>query len=434
MQHMARGYRYVSEALLDGEGLPRQTLFTGQEVQIKESLVHFPDKNPVYALMYLDRVRNELSQPAPNVEARRFEPLLSQLNAELSTQVGLPGSVDVPFTSWQDIAVCAELFRYGGHYAAEFTELMNTQDPRKMDYMRLVGDMYRQTEDAARAFAPRYQPGVVKSMQNLLADAVYGIHQHIANGSRTDATITLSGGDELPLHMEGDEPYQLLRALRAVFDELSKAGNETASRKRIPVKVTSGSFSMYRFIEDGKPLPVSLYVRPYGNKEYDEALEYGKPGEGVEASINYNVDVSGDSDTLIELGKHQRLGVDTRISIRLDREGIRLEDRIEWGPKDPTQQEGMLSLDISSIMGDERSVGTRLGRFLAWGNSLRTKAQGDVTDWNHIRVHFTAADGEAEIFGTQASQLIESLDSRSLDAAEFGRLLAGRTAVVGSLE
>lgn len=432
--HDGLSYDAITKKLLKQDGIDQSVLYHPLRPDQLISFVEEPDENPVLALVYLDRFNDELMAGSPSPEAIRLAPLINDIQKALADSLGFPGCVPVAFRDWRDILADAELVEYGPHYSGEIYEILTSSAPLKREFLYAIAEMYHHADRAASAFPGLFQEGAKKGMQNLLADAVYAVHHHIAQGGETHERIHLKDGDEgLRLDLTGDEPYQLLAALRSAFKGLEKMRPiiSASSDYSTTVKVKDGDFSVYRFMEGGQFLPMSLHIRPYASKTYDTKFEYGIPEKGVEATININIDAKPDPDGPIELGKHVGDEEDTRISIRLDREGIKLADRMHVERKDPTAPEGMVSIDISAIIGNDNWLGTKLARFLAFGNELRTNSQGDFTDWNHMRVHFTDEDGDAAIFGSEATKLIQELDQQSITEEEAKRLFAGYAVLQG---
>jgi hypothetical protein len=204
--------------------------------------------------------------------------------------------------------------------------------------------------------------------------------------------------------------------------------------KRVVRSVHQESFSIYRlFDREGENIG-SVYIRPRGAHTYDQDLEYGRNGEGVEASISYVVDPYRQPGELIELGKHRKPGPDTRISIRLDREGVTPEARGSDAKRDPTQEQGTLSLDVGSIIGDESWLGTKLGRFLAWGNYLRTLSEGKPTQLNHVTRFFHPETGTADWFAREAEGLIGQLERKRFRLDDLEKKYSGGLIVAQSLD
>jgi hypothetical protein len=440
----ARAYTYIDRVLLERENIDFEVHFRSDTWEEQEMGIFSSTTNPVLAYAYLEQLDTELQTDDPSADAIRFAPLITDLKSELALAHGLPENVQANWQDWPDIGICKGLLSFGDHYKGELAGLINSRNPESMQYVRQVGDIYRLTEGVAWAFPKRYREGVKMGIKNLLADALYAVNYHLSAGSRTDVELPLhSGKGALPLQLEGTEPLELLSLLEQTFTSLRGAWlySNQYNRPAHAIKaVDSENFAMYRFLDyetgEKKILPYSLYVRPYGSTSFDSKLEYGRLGEGVEASISYVVDtglITNDraAEDLIELGKH-RGDDDARISIRLDREGVKSSDRGMGVQKDPTQKEGTLSLDVGSVLGRDDWQSTKLGRLLAWGNVLRTRALGAEAQLNHITEYFTEEDGDADVFALQAARMIEQIDANILKTNHITWLFAGRSALDGT--
>jgi hypothetical protein len=142
------------------------------------------------------------------------------------------------------------------------------------------------------------------------------------------------------------------------------------------------------------------------------------------------IDPTIEEGEVIELGKHRGRGPDNRVSIRLDREGVEPHLRGKQViQRDPTQDQGTLSLDIGSVIGNEDWLSTKIGRFLAWGNMLRSNALSTDTQLNHSTYYFEPVDGRADIFAEEANGLIEHFEARRLTKKQIVERFSGARAV-----
>lgn len=276
-------------------------------------------------------------------------------------------------------------------------------------------------------FPEAYTYGVEQGAQTLFANSLYAVNSHLNNGSRTDARLPLNGNADncLELKLEDDEPLVLLNHLAGGIDII----NDTL--KDPDTKVTKVNedpeFYLYRFWRPGETKNnLSVYIRPEGAETYDNSLEYGRNGEGVEASISFVVDTVMEDREVIELGPHRTNMPDNRISIRLDREGVLPDERGKSSSqRDPTQAQGTLSLDVGSVLGRDDWLGTKIGRFLAFGDMLRREGTGSRTGLNHATHFFTSTDGQAEWFAQDARRLIAEMEDRRLDMQDIEKFSGG---------
>lgn len=198
---------------------------------------------------------------------------------------------------------------------------------------------------------------------------------------------------------EGVEIVAHLQKSLELIHEIITAGDVKVHR----VTEHNDQFVTYRFSSAtlGDAL---LYVRPEGARGYDNQLEYGNR-EGVEASMSFIVNPSEPHDLTIYKDPHG-------VSIRFDREGRRTDESPFTKDRDPTRQDGSISLDISSLMGDGRHMPVKIGRFIAAGNILRAAKIGGEASLHHNNRHFDQATyGTAEGFSKLAIYTIHMAEA-----------------------
>jgi len=88
-----------------------------------------------------------------------------------------------------------------------------------------------------------------------------------------------------------------------------------------------------------------------------------------------------------------------------------------------------VSLDIGSVIGGDKWLGTWVGRFLAMGNFLRSKSQGTQTHLNHVAHQFTNQQGTATHFAQAAQELGAVFAARVMNVSEIARRFTGVAAV-----
>jgi hypothetical protein len=314
-----------------------------------------------------------------------------------------------------------------GEDAKETIELVNNDNPEAGRYIELINGLAESAAKLKTAFPPEFADGVETGVKDLLASTVYAVNQHLKNGGETSVKLPLNNReDALELNLEKGEPLYMLTALSLA---LSRLGGTLAGPNLGTVGINvGGGYQAFRLVS-GSSAPASVYIRPNGASDYDHSYEYGRPSEGVEASISYVVDPLMLDNELLEFGKHFGAGNDSRISIRLDREGVAPDQRLKPGVnRDPTIEQGTLSLDVGSILGRDEWLGTKLGRFLAWGNLLRSQKLDKSSGLNHVTRYFSEADGGAARFGAAASELAEQFESRRLSKKEVAKRFLGASA------
>lgn len=417
----AAAYRHLSRELIIAEGLDETIWFPPLSDAEIDANRKDPDYNPAYAYRYLRDLEQELrAGPQVSDEARRFAPLIQAIHTRMAERVGFDRvPAGVRLEDWADIHNCASLLEYGDNYRRTLAAILERDTGVEREYVRIVSNMNHYAECLAYNFPLRYQQGVVLGFRRALADALYGVLDHVDNGDTTDTNLELQAGAvKLPLQLHGDEPLELLEALHTTVMTLANVGYIGFTKAMRVTKSTD--FSLLRLLQDGgRMMGASVYIRPEGGEVFDPRYEYGRNGEGVEASISYVVDAGYMPGNLSQVGKYRGRGNDKRISIRLDREGVRPDLRASNVQRDPKTPEGTLSLDVGSIIGDDQWLSTKLGRFLAHGNVLRTRVAAESASLNHVVDYFTPEDGRADVFAAEARQLVERLMRREMIVADL---------------
>lgn len=311
----------------------------------------------------------------------------------------------------------------------EIQELLGYKE-QAQPYIEAFTELSAATKRLPEIFPEEYRDGVMAGATAMFNDALYAVRAHLEGNSKTAEKLPLSeGGRVLPLELHGSEPLALLQNITDSINEL----HNTLSDPEMGVTAVSegADFQIYRLWKNDVPgSNVSVYIRPFGAGAYDGELEYGRGSEGVEASISYVVDTNLSPNKVSHIGKTKGSLPDNRISIRLDREGVIPEERGKAGStRDPIREQGTLSLDIGSVIGDEGWLSTKVGRFLAWGNMLRANRLQQSSQLNHSTEYFSPEDGKAKTFARAALVLSHELGTKQLSKKEIAKRLAGIQAV-----
>lgn len=424
-------YRDISLQLAKADGLDIRTLFpypTNDEVERGQ----FDDShNPVLVHEYLSRLQAAMRAGKPDAETEQFAPLIRAMESRLAEHAALPRIPHIDIRDWQVVGKCARLLEYGDQYRSVLIDVLEEGDVADKESLKLLAEMTEFSKDASRVFPDRYRHGVEEGLNHALADGLYAVLGHVSNDTQTDIGLQLSpDGKPLPLKLDGGESLELLRRLHIAFAELAGIGRLHVNRT-IAVSMLDGA-AQYRLMDRrGSLTNTSVYVRPRGAETYHADMEYGRPGEGVEASIGYVVDTDLDAGRLPEVGKHRGKGDDGRISIRLDREGIASYERNSDMRRDPTRQDGTLSLDVGSIIGKDDWTSTKVGRFLAWGNALRAGATGEHVRLNHVTEYFTPEDGDADVFAAEATRLSAGFEATRMTRDQIAQGVSRTAKPVG---
>lgn len=277
---------------------------------------------------------------------------------------------------------------------------------QRLEYIQAFNTLYESAKGLRHVFPQELGDQVAAAARSLLANALFAAQAHLQQDNITKTAVHLRNGAALPLELSGDEPLQLLRQLDNIFRTLRAAVMSETARSILALR--GKGFQVYRFIDlaTSEPSRVSLYTRPAFSPTYDHRYEYGRPGKGVDASINYSVQV--DDSRLQPL--HKSSATLDIISIRLDRE-----------------QDDSIALDIGSVLGggNDARLGTRIGRMLAWGNTLRAAAAGKEISLNHVRDSLDQTYGHAQPFETVARRHLQRINAMRANPAELRHYCSG---------
>ena len=183
--------------------------------------------------------------------------------------------------------------------------------------------------------------------------------------------VTFGSIDEFIAVMEQFEEVMLRR--RAILDDPhTHVSRVVANEERM-------GYQIYRF-HNANLGDVLLHIRQEGAARFDKEFEYGNR-EGAEATsgwitnpqppyfLSSNKDING-------------------VSIRFDREGREPGEAPDSATRTPVRDGGMISLDVSSVLGGTNTPGVRIGRLIAAGTILRAREQGTEAALHHNTNHF----------------------------------------------
>lgn len=277
----------------------------------------------------------------------------------------------------------------------------------------LVG-LYVVASSLGNIFPNQYAIEVQDSVLSLITSALYALDAHQKNDSQTSVELPRMGaGDGWALELTGDQPKELVNTLAAAIATLCTTIESTDTFTTLESDPTKDEFYRYRFWnKNGQALPVAAHIRPYGSRSFDSNIEYGRDGEGVEATINFMVASTLEEGEQIELGKHVGAEPDERISIRLDREGVNHMEHGSSLDRDPTRDQGTVSLDVGAVIGGDNWQSTKIARLLGLGNMIRSNQLGQTVRLNHVIHYLKLEHGRADVFAANAEQVIAKLEAK----------------------
>jgi hypothetical protein len=423
----AQWLRNFARILIKQEGIPEDYVFPDWHSYSFDPLNEH-DANPVRAFMLLDSLDKctTAGKPIPVNRMNRLIPLAFDIHDKIQ------GS-DISFETSErsDLERRASLCRlidFGDDHRAEIEAFLDSRNPEVSRYVDQLNELYIAASNLQTIFPESVAAAVSSGARELVASSIFALHKHFQNGKSTHSKLPLNDQpDALNLQLEGDEPLHILRHLTESMWMLRDIQRSAAYG--VTAVTESNHYRLYRMFDGVTGKQASLYIRPQGGYAFDPAIEYGRMSEGVEASISYVVDATLRPGELLEVGKHRGKTPDARISIRLDREGVEPHLRGQHDAKrDPAQQNGTLSLDVGSVLGNDNWLSTKVGRFLAWGNTLRAAQRGERAGLNHVTHYFTESQGQADVFAATAREMAWQFEANRRSVAEL-RLVAANLAL-----
>lgn len=280
----------------------------------------------------------------------------------------------------------ARALEFGDDYANKILSVAEHASPEQAGK---IFETINEFRDSSAKFAglfgdfdPSFAEATEQAMNERLTDELYSVQQIVKDG-RLEVDVaphrnspdykndwrfmaeedSLEDGIHLLEHTK-KTPELIANILTAPDAVVSKA-----------VEGAAGSFAIYRVVSEtyGQML---AYVREYGGGRFDRGFEYGNR-DGAEASASFMVDPA-------DPHRHLSTSKDPEaVSLRFDRQGFGVDESPFIEERSPIREKGSISLDISSGMGDPRSLPVRMGRFIAAGNLLRAEEVGSKESLHH---------------------------------------------------
>lgn len=194
-----------------------------------------------------------------------------------------------------------------------------------------------------------------------------------------------------------------LKSQQIIQDILSDG--DTIITKAVDVKDNLSLSSQTYRLANKKNGFIQLHVRKRGASSYDRYNEYGNT-EGTEATISWLVDP-------VNPYRLPSLKDPNCISVRFDREGRLPGERPDSNDRSPIRDDGLISIDISSILGGSEvasSLPIRLGRIIAAGNNIRARKRGSENSLNHNTNYFDQKYGQADNFEKIVNYIVEKIE------------------------
>lgn len=304
-----------------------------------------------------------------------------------------------------------------GEVLLDIAEAAPQEDMQEL--LETIGEFREMSTAFSQLFPEEIQSATEKAMSERLTELLALVREVSVNGAYE--TEDLNGLD-VPIEVR-DLPTMIedITTLKESISQLIESvGSNTA---QAVTQSKEEGFALYRFMPSQEaPRPALLYIRPEGAYGYDPQIEYGRPGEGVEASISFIANPGSDE----YISPYKKGRAQDELSIRLDREGLEPGYSPTDTDRDPTRETGTISLDIGSILGRGESFGTRIGREIAAGNQLRAQRLGIKPRLNHNseafdQERFGTSEGFAGLARKMDSMAMARLNGAGTDAPVPGR-------------
>ena len=316
-----------------------------------------------------------------------------------------------------------------GEAILDIAENATTEQSTKI--FETVNSLRQRSHEYAEMFAsidPEFAKQTEKALNERTTDMLTALQEVAVNGSLDE---DVSPARNTPGHESNGDFDSKLGSLDEAIEVFGNLDKTFAKQQEIlqaddlqisHVNEDSSQFTLYRFNSktEGNML---LYVRPEGAYGYDRAVEYGNHA-GVEASMSFVVDPVNPRKLLLPKSADG-------VSIRFDREGRAVGEAPNSPDRDPTRQDGMVSIDVSSIIGSVDSMPVKIGRMVAAGNLIRSRREGTADSLHHNANYFDQGKyGSAKGFGELARKLTQQVEMlrRSKTQIQMAKRAFGRAA------
>lgn len=386
-----------------------EDVFDGDSEKVELlQIVHTPEIRE----MLEKHIGVDLSEIPLAMQARLLGYMTHRSMEEFSRVSEVAGKIQQEHGSTADFFEAFLATEFGDDFGNAILDIADHVPPEKTARVcELVNSLRRKSHEYADIFAsidPALAEQTEKALSERITDVLVSLREVAVQGSLKEDVSPARNTPEQGSAKEFSVEVQSLDEALGILADLEKTFTAQqaiihAEDLRINrVNDDTSQFTLYRFVSEttGNML---LYVRPEGGHGYDSAVEYGNRA-GVEASISFVVNPL-DPHALI-LPKSSE-----GVSIRFDREGRAVGEAPNSPDRNPTREDGMMSVDVSSIMGPETSAPVRIGRFVAAGNLIRSRNEGTADSLHHNSNYFDQQKyGSAKGFAELARGVIEQVE------------------------
>ncbi|PKL31733.1 hypothetical protein CVV43_01235 [Candidatus Saccharibacteria bacterium HGW-Saccharibacteria-1] len=306
-----------------------------------------------------------------------------------------------------------------------------------------IFEIINEYRDVSRSFSsqfndidPGFSLGAEKAMNERLTDLLAVAAEVSKNGSLT-ADVAPHRGNEDYVH-DGkfdikidsldqiiDTMNSFLKSQKMLSDILSSKDTCIINRYKKDVdKVYSQTYSL---INDKFGI-AQFHVRRFGAGSFDKTVEHGNYN-GTEATISWSISPnnpfaypgSKDPDCM---------------NVRFDREGRLIDEAPDSPGRSSIRDDGVISLDIGSVLGEKTSVSTVVGRTIAAGNIIRAESDNGINSisLNHNTNYLSQEYGNANDFAWLATMIEQKIVNSYEHANKKNIIKIGKTLVKKSVD
>lgn len=330
--------------------------------------------------------------------------------------------------------ILAEAFlatEFGDDYGDAVLDIAERATPEQSAHVfETVGKLRERTKEYANMFAqidPQLAEATEKALNERITDALVALQTVAVDGKlHQDTAPHFHNADyvhdgKFDLKIDSlEEAMEILDGLEATFATMHNVISADDLHV-ITLYEDDSQFMTYRFMSESKGNMLA-YIRPEGAYGYDKQVEYGNR-KGVEASISFMVNPLNPHKLLVPKDKDA-------VSIRFDREGRLVGEDPSGDRRDPTRHDGLISADVSSGLGDARTLPVKIGRMIAAGNRIRARKQGTEDSLHHNTNYFDQQKyGERTGFAHLARSVIRHIEliKKTTGRKKLGQSATGLT-------
>lgn len=240
-----------------------------------------------------------------------------------------------------------------GEVLLNVAEVLDKEDLSKL--LTGIENIRNESEDFAAFFGEKLGQDVEWAIGERVSEILY-VAKEVQEKGIAEAELL---GNRLKT-TDINEAINVLAMIGSAIGDINSSVDSGLSKKIF----NENGVNMYQLGETGNVL---LKTRAYGARNRESMREIEYTGE---AQINFAVNVMGFEPVPAELSDEIR---DNALSIRIDREGLALDENGEKIDYNPTLEDLTIALDLGALGGADDNPNTMVGKIVAIGNILRSQ-------------------------------------------------------------